>query len=285
MLQSCGIIIKALEVLEKRIEIIQSSFQAGKLEAEKFGLTSTCAFEAKVPNEFISVAFEGFSMGIALKSLRENQSLVDWNVFFNNHGQKHTSQVYVGLGWALCELDVPLESALHTIDGKWKLRILDGYGYYSAIFKRRETIRKMEIPCQISADFVPAFNQGIGRSLWYISNGDVERLNRNIELFASTRRYDIWRGVGIAMTFVGGIQKDAIEKIEACAGNAINELHLGILMAQSSRLKAESVSSNADTIANHFLKNDAELLLCLNEIDGKTYSDISTYLNQLRKIL
>ena len=272
-------------MLEKRIETIQSSFQAGKIEAERLGLISNFEFDKSIPNEYVSVAYEGFSMGIALKSIIEKQSLTDWRIFFDEHGEKHASQVYVGLGWALCQLNHPLENILDTIDAKWKLRVLDGYGYCSALLKRRSTVRNQEIPRNITSQFLAGFDQGVGRSLWYITKGDVERLKRTLELFSQERHFDLWRGIGIAVTFVGGIGSAEMQQLEIAAGNSINEFKLGVLMAQSSRKKAESTSETAQLIADFFIKNEEELLENLDETEANTFVNINDYLNELRQLV
>lgn len=272
-------------MLEKRIDIIQSSFQAGKLEAERLGLISNFEFDQSIPKEFISVAFEGFSMGIAVKSIIEKQSLTDWRLFFENHGLKHASQVYVGLGWALCQLNQPLEKILKTIDAKWKLRVLDGYGYCSALLKRRSTIRNQEIPENLPRQLQAGFNQGVGRSLWYIVKGDIERLKHIIELFENDRHSDLWRGIGIAVTFVGGIGSLEMIQLQTAAKNDLNQFKLGILMAQSSRNKSESMSESAQIIADFFLMNEEELLKKMNEIEANEFADISEYLVALNQLI
>lgn len=271
-------------MLEKRIDTIQSSFQAGKIEAERLGLISNFEFDKSIPNEYVSVAYEGFSMGIALKSIIEKQSLTDWQVFFDEHGQKHASQVYVGLGWALCQLNHPLEKILDSIDAKWKLRVLDGYGYCSALLKRRSTIRNQEIPANITAQFLSGFDQGVGRSLWYITKGDIDRLKRTIDLFPSERHLDLWRGIGIAVTFVGGIDSTEMHQLEIASGSRIKEFKLGVVMAQSSRVKAESQSESAQKIANYYIENESLFLEKLDVLNTISFADITGYLHELRQL-
>ena len=270
-------------MLEKRIEIIQSSFQAGKLAAERLNSILEIALDSSIPNEFVSVYYEGLSMGIALKSISEKQDLTDWQLFFNVHGNKHTSQVYVGLGWALCQLDQPIEKVLENIDAKWKLRVLDGYGYCSALLKRRATIRNQIIPQHIPHNFQSGFDQGIGRSLWYIAKGDVERLKRNVDLFSSNRHADLWRGIGIAITFVGGIESHHIKELETVANQWMTELKVGVLMAQLSRKKAESVSTDAQMIGNHLFENEVSLIQKFSAVSDASFTDIRDYLDQLRE--
>ena len=112
---------------------------------------------------FISVAFEAASFVIAQKSIRKNNNLKDWTTFLNATNGLHNSQVYVGLGWALASLNADINHYTKSIEPLLRSRVIDGYGYYYALFKRRVVIRLAQTPVEISKEQEPAFNQGIGR--------------------------------------------------------------------------------------------------------------------------
>lgn len=199
-------------------------------------------FLSKQTGPFSSVAFEGTAMGIALKSTEE------WEMFCEIFGAEHGSQIHVGLGWALCEKNDSL-NLLTTFysEGKWK--VIDGYGYYAGLFKRRETIRKQVIPPQISSSEIRAFNQGVGRSLWYISQASPERVQRMIDLFDEERRPDMWRGVGVSMTYVGGIDESVVNELMLMSGQYKSQLMCGVLFALFGRYNANRETNDSQLIA------------------------------------
>ena len=81
-------------LVEERILSIQEAFQIGKLEGELSGILSEYQFETALSNEFISVAFEGCSMAIAITSLKNRDSLIDWHLFVSQKGQNYLSQIH-----------------------------------------------------------------------------------------------------------------------------------------------------------------------------------------------
>jgi len=267
--------------IENRINSIQEAFQIGKLEGETRGIQPIFNFEKTVEKELISVAMEGCSMGIALTSLKENQSLSSWQTFVQKKGTDYLSQIHVGLGWALAELQLPVQQYISDIEAKWQLRVLDGFGYYSGLFRRRDTIRNMLIPTQIPTEMQAGFDQGLGRFLYYLSNGDVERLERSIALFPDGRHADFWRGIGIAVTFIGCDNPILIDSLSKINGNHKNDFMLGAAMAFVSLSKADAINQYADIAIKLILENKADLIEKVLKIDAMPCDSIATYLKEL----
>lgn len=267
--------------IEERIVKIQDAFQVGKSEGDLKGIVPIYSFETELPKELISVAFEGCSMAIALKSIKNRDSLIDWHLFVSTKGKNFLSQMHVGLGWALAELKLPVEQYLISIDPKWQLRVLDGFGYYCGLFRRREAIRSMLFPSEIPNTSFSGYNQGIGRVLYYISQGESERLTRNVALFSEDRHGDLWRGIGIAATFVGGLSDDAIKCFVHAAGKHENDFKIGVVLANNSMLKAEALTSTS-TPSSAFLLSDCERIIqTVTLAEEKHHASIDAFLEAL----
>lgn len=267
--------------IEERITSIQEAFQIGKLEGELSGILSEYRFETALSHEYVSVAFEGCSMAIALTSLKNRDSLIDWHLFVSTKGQNYLSQIHVGLGWALAELQLPIQQYLISIDPKWQLRVLDGFGYYCGLFRRREAIRTMSFPSEIPEELYNGYNQGVGRILFYLAQGNVERLVRNIELFADDRHADLWRGIGIAATFIGGIDQSVIEEMEKAAGEHNNQLMIGVALATNSLKKANAFGEISGKVSGVFLKNKSDLSQHILDSEARHYTSIDAFLKAL----
>lgn len=270
--------------IEERIQKIQETFQIGRAEGELRGLQATYNFESELAPELISVAMEGCSMAIALISLKEHQSLSVWEEFVKDKGANYLSQIHVGLGWALAELQLPVQQYISTLDAKWQLRVLDGYGYYSGLFKRRESVRNMLIPTQIPSEMQAGFDQGLGRVLFYLSNGDLDRLERNIALFPDSRHSDFWRGIGIAVTFIGCEDKEMTQKIYSISGKHSSQFSLGVAIAGISIKKANTVNHYSLMIQSEILKHYPNLEQNVADLEEKNDISFSGYLDLLIKI-
>ena len=268
-------------LVEERISSIQEAFQIGKLEGELSGILSEYQFETALSNEFISVAFEGCSMAIAITSLKNRDSLIDWHLFVAQKGQNYLSQIHVGLGWALAELQLPIQQYLISIDPKWQLRVLDGFGYYCGLFRRREAIRTMSFPTEIPETLYAGFNQGIGRFLFYLAQGNVERLIRNIELFPDDRHTDFWRGIGIAATFIGGLDESAVKEMIIAASEHKNQLMIGVTLATNSLKKANAFGEVSAKVSDAFLSQKSDLVNHIQEVEMKCFGSVSEFLVEL----
>ena len=267
--------------VEERINGIQKVFQIGKLEGELSGIQNEYRFETALSSEYVSVAFEGCSMAIAITSLKNRDSLIDWHLFVSEKGQNYLAQIHVGLGWALAELQLPIRQYLIAIDPKWQLRVLDGFGYYCGLFRRRDAIRTMSFPLEIPEELYSGYNQGIGRFLYYLAQGNVERLARNIELFTDDRHADFWRGIGIAATFIGGSDESELIELNKLAGEHNQQLKIGVALAANSLKKADAFNEMSQLVSNCIL-NDEAFIAHIEQAETSHYRSIDHFLIELK---
>lgn len=234
-------------------------------------------------NPFISVAFEAASFVIAQKSIQNNKNLKDWTAFLNATKGIHDSQVYVGLGWALASINVDISHYTYNIKPLMRSRVIDGYGYYNALFKRRLAIRTANIPDEISSEQEPSFNQGIGRSLWYLAEGDLTKLKRYLNLIPKNRHPDLWRGIGIAYAYVGGEDVSLENKITSITNEYHTDFLSGIALTLYSREKSGLSLNSSSIIGQQLLSNSNDaIILISNYDDTQPYSDL---LESLKAVL
>jgi hypothetical protein len=154
--------------IAENVETVVATFQKGRaLSEQEHSLDELIAELNKFEPRYLSVAFEGASMDVALAN-----SLKTWEVYAEK-AKKHTTQVHIGLGWAIAEKQLDLTSTLSQIEPALQVKVLDGYGYWNGLFHRRATIRTQQIPENITLEFQTGFDQGVGRAIWYITKGDV----------------------------------------------------------------------------------------------------------------
>lgn len=255
-----------------RIELIVLTFQVGRKFAEEIlDLADLVSQLNEVDEEFRSMAFEGASMAIAIQSIESEDGLQRWSEFLDTN-PKYATQIMIGLGWAIGEKDRNPESVFVSLDPMIQARALDGFGYFMGLFRRRISIRTQQIPEGIPDELQLAFDQGIGRSLWYISKGDLEMLERMMDSFPEYRQKHMWRGIGVACPVVGGCDGQHLNNLRQLAGEFKTQLETGCALAARS-----SVASNSE---NRFLDDACELWLNrsmldsarLTEIDNESYA-------------
>lgn len=196
--------------------------------------------------EFSSIAYESASMAIALKNFETNTFPHDWLLFANGPAAAHQAQVYVGLGWAIAKLNLSFLTAVKKIDAQFYFRIADGCGYYDGSFKRRQTVINKQLPAYLPAAAMPMYDQGIGRSIWYTEKTDIHKICSTIETFAANRHANLWRGVGIAVAYVGGCDDEDLKTLLQYANANSFQLACGAALAARSRTIANTMTADTN---------------------------------------
>lgn len=197
--------------------------------------------------EFRSIAFEAAAMNAALKDLEQGSDLNLWlHLATSVEAVPHLTQIHIGLGWALAQQQVDATPFLAQLNPIMRYRVLDGYGYYEGMFRRRKSIVNKQVPEFLSGTALAAYYQGLGRCMWYLTNGDIDATINMLHSMGSDHQEDLWRGLGIAVTYVGGADKSVLHDILIKAEVYKPQLLTGAAMAAISRHTAGNVT--ADTV-------------------------------------
>jgi len=223
----------------RHLESIGEAFLTGYNTAlGSRNLQSLAACLNDLEKEFRGFAFEGAAMAITLLD-----SLMPWRrsrvlEFLHGPAWQHRYMVHVGMGWAVARLPKWMPVRTGT-DDLLRWLVLDGYGFHEGYFNTRQFCGP-EAPRgpRLSGYAARAFDQGLGRSMWFIHGTDVERIHRSIERFHIARHADLWSGVGLACTYAGGCDEAAIHQLRAAASNFAPELAQGAAFAAKTRLEA-----------------------------------------------
>lgn len=245
------------DFVASKMENIKNVFQDAKEYASKQeGLDELIGYlETKDP-EFRSVAFEGASMELGLQDFLKNNSLKTWKTFMTR-SKIHAPQVHIGLGWAIAQ-EKHNTSVLNEIESNMLFRVWDGCGYYDGIFRQRQTIKS-----QNRLDYIPekdfqAYDQGLGRSLWYICKGDESKIPGMIQPFPPTRHSNLWRGIGIACSYVGGCKSDKLNTLLSLSGKYRTQLGIGAALVAKSRLQSMLITKDIELACKIFCNLNLE---------------------------
>ncbi len=210
--------------------------------------------------DFRSIGYESVSMSIALKELQHfpgpshQPILKEWLSFLEGPATKHKAQVYIGLGWAIAKLDIPFSEVVQNLEARFHHRVADGCGYYDGSFRQRQTILGLQVPSYLPASALPIYYQGVGRSLWYSCGADIEKIRKKINGFSAEFQPDLWRGLGIAIAYVGGCDEKALKIIMEDAGINGIQLACGAALAAGSRLTASAMTLDTDHCSRTWYK-------------------------------
>jgi hypothetical protein len=257
-----------------RIERIKSIF----LDTQKFysmhdNMDALIGYLQNTETEFRSIAYESASMSIALKDLKNNEGLNDWLFYKNGPALAHKAQVHVGLGWAIAKLNLPFLSVVKKIETSLYYRVADGCGYYDGSFRLKQTIVNQQLPDYIPETTMSMYDQGVGRSLWYTCSVDIDKIRRMIKSFPVVRQASLWRGIGIAVAYVGGCDGDTLKTLLQYAATNHIQLTYGAALAVKSRMEANTLTRDTAHCSRLWFSLTASEPNIFSSDPANTYTD------------
>jgi hypothetical protein len=196
-----------------------------------------------VEPEFLGFAFEGAAMGLTIMDCLSPWKKNRLQAFLNGPAAGHVYMAHVGAGWALARLPWKTEQVLEGLDSLLRWLALDGFGFHEGYFNWRRYVRDMASPKRFSGYASRAFDQGLGRSLWFIEGADVSRIPEIIAAFPQSRHADLWSGIGIACAYAGGANRQSLKTLRASSGRCKAQLAQGVVFAAEARRRANIPSS------------------------------------------
>jgi|SRR5271157_3178903 len=160
-----------------------------------------------------------------------------FQMFLDGPGAAHAYMLHVGAGWAVARLPWLGGRLRSQFDPLLRWLALDGYGFHEGYFRFRRYIDGLVEPRRLSGYGRRAFDQGLGRSLWFVEGADVIQIAMRIESFPAFRRGDLWSGVGLACAYAGGVGRAEIEALREASDHYL-DLAQGAAFAAKARQRA-----------------------------------------------
>ncbi len=149
-------------------------------------------------------------------------------------GRAHGYMLHVGAGWALARLKREVDRYLEGGDGMERWLAVDGYGFHEGYFRpatylgARGSDGDDDGPGRARPDRTRhprlrgyahrVFDQGLGRSLWFVRGADPDAIARTIAGLDASRHGDLWSGAGLACAYAGAADASGIPRLAELAG-------------------------------------------------------------------
>lgn len=188
------------------------------------------------PPAFRGFAYEGASMGLAVADFMTPWAR-RWTQFLRQFGAPHVYMIHVGYGWAMARLPISL-AALNRLEDPLRWLAMDGLGFHQGYFHWREYVEAAKPPAKLQGYAARAFDQGLGRSLWFVCGADPARIAAAIGRLGERRAPDLWAGAGLAATYAGGASRSELEELRTLAGQLLPHAAQGAAFAAEARRRA-----------------------------------------------
>lgn len=247
------------EKAQHRLEQIGVTFLSGYHAAlEETAFVSLARRLAEVETELRGFAFEGAAMGLALLDCFTPWRKDRWRTFTERLAEPHIYMMHVGLGWALARLRRSVTPYLAKLDPLLCWLVVDGYGFHEGYFGWPHYVEQQEIPARLNGYERHVFDQGLGRSIWFVKGADVAAVANAINSFTTARRDDLWSGVGLACAYAGGCGRAAVMSLQSAADEHLPALAQGVAFAAKTRQRAANLNAHTESVCRVICGHSAE---------------------------
>jgi enediyne biosynthesis protein E3 len=200
--------------------------------------------------EFRGFAHEGAAMGLTvldgLMPLRRRL-----RTFLSGPGYPYAWMAPIGFGWARAQMHRRPRRPQPLVDPLLDWFALDGAGFHDGFFHPERFIEEQRKPA-LRETAARVYDQGIGRSLWFVQGADVEQIAATIGSFPVGRQADLWSGLSSAATYAGGVEREALERLVELGRDYRLEVAQGAAFAIKARLAGGNPTPHTDAAAEVF---------------------------------
>lgn len=233
--------------VRQRLENVGATFLTGYHAAlDESHPTKLSITLDEVEAEFRGFAYEGAAMALALQDYLMRWKRDRFHDFVSGPGSDHAYMAHIGYGWVLARLRRPVRKLPRSLDPLLGWLALDGYGFHEGYFHWPRYVQRQEIPRRLSGYSRRAFDQGLGRSLWFVDGANVNRIPETISAFHRFRQSDLWSGIGLACAYAGGMSKESVKTLVDASGEFLPAMAQGAAFAAKARQRARIPSTHTD---------------------------------------
>lgn len=245
----------------RRLEHVGDTFLLGYHAGLEEGASAALVSRLNgVSADMRGFAFEGAAMSLALLDMLTPWKRDRWSSFVSGGARAHLYMAHVGVGWALARLGrlAGARPPARLRDPLLRWLAMDGFGFHEGYFHWPRFVKEKAVPHRLSGYALRAFDQGLGRSIWFVEGADVERIPATVAGFPAPRRADLWSGVGLACAYAGGVGRAEILFLSEAAKLFRSHLAQGAAFAAKTRQRAGNLVAHTQAACEVLCGTNAE---------------------------
>ena len=251
----------------QRLETVGNWFLAGY----HFAVESSSVSELKakldsVEPELRGFAYEGAAMGLAILDRVTPWRARRFESFLAGPGAAHAYMFHVGLGWVWARAPFGFRRWQKRLDPLLGWLAFDGWGFHEGFFRGPGYLTGQAAPMRLRGYQRRVFDQGLGRSFWFVNGGSADRIAQTISNFSTARQPDLWSGVGLAAGYAGIASESSLHQLRTFSGRFHPQLAQGAAFAAKARQRAGNPAEHTDLAARILCGSSAEEAARLTDI-------------------
>ncbi|MCI0461422.1 MAG: DUF1702 family protein, partial [Gemmataceae bacterium] len=140
------------------------------------------------------------------------------------------------------------------------------YGFHEGYFHWQRVVQAQVVPDGIAGYARRVFDQGLGRSLWFVEGADVTQIPRTLSAFPAERRADLWSGIGLACTYAGGVGEAALRVLWESASPYQRALAQGAAFAAKARERAGNPAPHTEQACQVLCGMPAQVAAAISDV-------------------
>jgi len=171
-------------------------------------------------------------------------------------GAKYPAFMHLGAGLGLAKAPWRRSAVLKHCDPVHRPLVFDGIGFMDTLFKTKRVLRGWRsvrggFPAQM-------YDQGVGRALWFVVGGTVDRFATTVRTFDESRHAALWTGLGVPLSCTDTTSTNELSMATHAAGPHLAHLAAGAAFAAAEHSKFGSVAPHTALAVAMFAGTDAE---------------------------
>jgi hypothetical protein len=218
---------------------------------------------SRAPIDLRGFVVEGLAMGCVVAGAADLGSFADSGSrgvrqFVEEISPDYPCFSHMGFGAGLARVPQLWDRIFGQLDARNYRLVFDGMGFHDAYFHTRKVLRGWR---RTTASLQSAaYDQGIGRALWFIVGGDIERAVTALAAFAPQRQPSLWAGLGFALTAVGWADDATLNQATTLCGDCRAELAQGAALAATALEASGAGLEHANSAARVLVGGDPHLV-------------------------
>jgi hypothetical protein len=199
-----------------------------------------------VEAEFRGFAYEGAAMALDLLD-----QLTPWRSrritqFLAGPAQPYVYMTIVGVGWSMARIRFQFERRFRKLDPLLRWLAIDGWGFHEGYFHWPQYADGKPRPRHFNGYGLRVFDQGLGRSIWFVGGANSDTIARLVGEFPDSRRGDLWSGIGLAAAYTGFLDAEETKLLRRASGSWWPHLAQGAVFAAKTRARAGNASQHTE---------------------------------------